>query len=157
MLPDFSGTGTGYVRYRMKDWNAVKIDMLSVISSVDGDSRGESERSETTYEGELRLRGEGILLTYSETTEGGELKTEISVTDGEVRVRRRGAIRSDMRFREGESATSFYEIPPYSFDMEIYCKRAKISVEEHSGRVDLLYEMKVGGDVRAARMRIIWN
>lgn len=135
----------------------VKIDMLSVISSVEEGVRGESERSEVCHEGHEKIMPEGVLLSYSEMTEGGRVETEIFVGVDAVRVERRGAISSKMLFREGESVTSLYGIPPYTFDMEIYSKRVRITFEEHSGRVDLLYEMKVGGDTRAARMRIIWS
>ena len=44
-----------------------------------------------------------------------------------------------------------------TFDMEIFCKRAKIQIGDREGRVDLLYNMSIGGESRSARMRITWN
>lgn len=135
----------------------VKIDMLSVISPIEDGVRGEAERSEVSHEGREEMAADGILLSYSEMTEGGKIRTEIFVGTDTVVVERQGAIGSEMIFREGERSTSLYKIPPYTFDMEIYAKKVRITADELSGRVDLLYEMKVGGDTRAARMRIIWS
>jgi hypothetical protein len=41
--------------------------------------------------------------------------------------------------------------------MEIFCKKAKIQIGDREGRVDLLYNMSIGGESRSARMRITWN
>lgn len=137
----------------------VEINMLSVISTTDesGARDGEADRTEASYKGKLQLSGGRTVLTYKERTEGGDVRCEITVTDGEVRVSRRGAISSDMKFSEGVTERSVYRIPPHAFDMEIFCKRAKIQTKGREGRVDLLYSMTLGGESRSARMRITWN
>ena len=137
----------------------VNINMLSVISTTgEGVAKeGDAERTEASYEGKLRQGAGSVILSYKESTEGGDISCEITVTEGAVAVLRRGAIVSDMKFSEGKAEKSLYRIPPHAFDMEIFCKRAKVQIGNREGRVDLLYNMTVGGESRAARMRITWN
>lgn len=137
----------------------VNINMLSVISTIgDGGVReGEADKTEASYKGRLSMSAEKVILTHREHTEGGDVYSEITISGGRVKVSRRGAIASDMVFCEGKSEKSLYTIPPHSFDMEIFCKRAKIQIGEREGRVDLLYNMSIGGESRSARMRITWN
>ncbi len=135
----------------------VKINILSVISTV-GANPGDEDRSEGTYDGKLReYDGGKICLTYSERTEGGEVSSEIHILDGRTVVKRRGAIVSDMVFAEGKKNTSLYTIPPHSFDMTVECRRLKVQMGDREGRVDLLYKMEIGGESRSCRMRIVWN
>ena len=134
----------------------VNINMLSVIST-DGAPGGDEDRTEGDHEGRLTVSEDRLVLTYSESTEGGKVFSEIHVLDGRVVVKRRGAILSDMVFAEGKRNTSVYSIPPHSFDMTVECRRLKIKLGEREGRVDMLYKMEIGGEARSARMRIIWN
>jgi uncharacterized beta-barrel protein YwiB (DUF1934 family) len=133
--------------------------MLSVISTLgeNGMRNGDAETNETTYKGKLTENGNTVTLTYRDSTEGGDARCEITVSGDEVKVVRRGAIASDMIFREGEVKKSLYKIPPHAFDMEIFCKKAKVQIGHREGRVDLLYNMTLGGESRSARMRITWN
>ena len=117
----------------------------------------DEERAESDYKGTLTVAGDKLCLSYSERTEGGEMRTEIHLCEGRVVVKRRGAIVSDMVFSEGKRNTSVYSIPPHSFDMTVECRRLKAQIGESEGRVDLLYKMEIGGEARGARMRIIWN
>ena len=134
----------------------VEIKVLSAINSMDEGS--EAENNESTYKGFLINDGEGRLaLSYSEKTDGGLMTTEIHVRDTRVVVKRRGAIVSDMVFSEGRKNTSVYSIPPHSFDMTVECHSLNIQVSDSEGRIDLLYNMEVGGDARSARMRITWS
>ena len=132
----------------------VDINILSVISSV---GSSDEERAESDYKGTLTVAGDKLCLSYSERTEGGEMRTEIHLCEGRVVVKRRGAIVSDMVFSEGKRNTSVYSIPPHSFDMTVECRRLKAQIGDREGRVDLLYKMEIGGEARGARMRIIWN
>ena len=132
----------------------VDINILSVISTV---GSSDEERGESDYKGTLTESEGRLCLSYSEKTEGGEMRTEIHLCDGRVVVKRRGAIVSDMVFSEGKRNTSLYTISPHSFDMTVECRRLKAQLGEREGRIDLLYKMEIGGEARGARMRIIWN
>ena len=132
----------------------VDINILSVITT---DGSSDEERAESDYKGTLTVSDDRLCLSYSEKTEGVEMKTDIHLCSDRVVVKRRGAIVSDMVFAEGKKNTSDYSIPPHSFDMTVECRRLKAQIGEREGRVDLLYKMEIGGEARGARMRIIWN
>ena len=82
----------------------VKIKIESVIDNLDpsGLVEGESERNITEHTGSYSFSEERTTLTYSETGEGGKVDSEIIYENGSVRVKRFGAIESDLIFKEGE-------------------------------------------------------
>ncbi|MBQ7356910.1 MAG: DUF1934 domain-containing protein [Clostridia bacterium] len=133
-----------------------KIKIESVIQNLDavGLADGDPERSSNEGVGYYHFDEEKILITYSEQTEGGRLTSEVLVTGGAVRVRRSGAIESDMEIREGVTDHSVYSIPPYKFDMEISGRRVRLRLDCDGGEIDLSYSMKIGGAEKSARMKI---
>lgn len=132
------------------------IKMESVIQNLDsvGLAEGDAERTENGGVGYYHFDKDRILITYCEDTEGGRLTSEIAVCNGAVRVKRSGAIESDMEIREGFTDRSVYSIPPYRFDMEISGKRVVCKLDVNGGEIDLRYSMKIGGADKSARMRI---
>ena len=83
------------------------------------------ERCENEYTATVSERGGLMRLSYEETSEGGPIKSDITIAEGHVRVRRTGAIESDFMFAEGEVTKSLYKIPPYSFDASITTKKIR--------------------------------
>ena len=71
-----------------------------------------------------------------------------------MRVKRSGAIESDLYFKEGESHSSIYSVPPYKFDATGRARRIRTELNDCGGRIDLLYNMKIGGAEKSARMKI---
>lgn len=134
----------------------VNLKIESVIDNLDsaGLTEGESERNVSESVGSLLISGEDVRITYKEKTEGGESESEIICSGGGVTVRRRGAIESELYFKEGETHQSVYSVPPYKFDAEVKTRRVRIELSETGGRIDLFYNMKIGGAEKAARMKI---
>lgn len=134
----------------------VNLKIESVIDNLDsaGLTEGESERNVSESVGSLLISGEDVRITYKEKNEGGESESEIICSGGGVTVRRRGAIESELYFKEGETHQSVYSVPPYKFDAEIKTRRVRIELSEMGGRIDLFYNMKIGGAEKAARMKI---
>ena len=133
-----------------------KIRISSVIENLssDGFAEGEAERSESTSLGFFKISEDEYNLTCAEDTEGGRLVTDIVITDNTVRVKRTGAIESEMIFKEGMLHKSIYSIPPYSFDAEIMTRKIRSSMRCDGGRVDIFYSMKIGGAEKYVKMRI---
>ena len=133
-----------------------KIKMSSVIENLlpSGLTDGEPERAESVTDGFLKISDGEYAISYVELTEGGRVAADIVITDGSVRVKRAGAIESDMLFSEGLSHSSVYGVPPYSFDTEIYTKRIRNEMTRDGGRVDIFYTMKIGGADKKVKMRI---
>ena len=133
-----------------------KFKISSVIENLlpSGLTDGEAERTEISPDGFLKISEDGYEITYSEATEGGKVVSDITVTESTVRVKRVGAVASDMYFEEGRTHTSLYTVEPYSFDVEIVTKKIRNNLTRDSGRLDIHYSMKIGGADKAVRMKI---
>ena len=136
--------------------NEVKIKIESSIENLDsaGLPEGDIERNVSELSGFYRFSEGEAVLTYSEEGEGGNSLSEITCRMGEVTVKRSGAIESCLFFKEGESHSSIYSVPPYKFDAIVTAKRVRVELCECAGKIDLLYNMKIGGAEKSARMKI---
>lgn len=134
----------------------INLKIESVIDNLDsgGLLDGDSERSVSEFVGSMRVSGDDVRITYKEKNDGNESETEIICSGGGVTVRRRGAIESELYFKEGETQQSVYSVPPYKFDAEVKTRRVRIELSETGGKIDLFYNMKIGGAEKSARMRI---
>lgn len=134
----------------MKFYISSSIDNLTKEGLADG----EPERNEIVAEGFYKISDEGYEITYSEQTEGGKVISDIIITDSSVTVKRRGAVDSEMVFSEGLLHKSLYTVSPYSFDAEVLTKRIRNGLTKDGGRIDIFYDMRIGGADKAVRMRI---
>ena len=136
--------------------NKVRVKIESTIENLDsaGLSEGDAEKTVTEAEGFYRFSEGSCFLNYTEDNEGGRCRTEVSCIGGAVTVRRSGSIESEMYFAEGESHSSIYSIPPYRFDTTVVTRRIRAELNQDGGRIDLFYNMKIGGADKSARMRI---
>ena len=134
----------------------MKFTVSSVIENLTsaGLADGEAERTAITAEGFYKINGETYEMTYSEKTEGGKVVTTIVASKDEVRVIRRGAVDSEIVFREGESHSSVYTVAPYSFDTTVDCRKIRFGLSNNGGRLDIFYGMNIGGADKSVRMRI---
>ena len=133
-----------------------EILVVSTIENLDsaGLAEGEAEKTESRASGYLHVFDDGILITYVETQDGGTVTSEVKCTDGAVRVVRRGGIESDITFREGESHTSLYSVGPYKFDAVVRTRRIRMNLGEDGGRLDLFYNMKIGGAEKSSKLSL---
>ena len=134
----------------------VKIKIESMIENLDeaGLPIGDTERTASEANGYLRYADGEVLLTYCEENEGGRADSEIYYRNGIVKVVRHGAIESEMIFEEGVTHSSIYSLPPYKFDAAITAKRVRADIGCDGGKIDLLYNMKIGGAEKTTRMKI---
>lgn len=134
-----------------------EIKISSVIESLDesGLSAGDTEKSESTHTGYYRIADGGYSVSYTEEVEGAKISSQVKVFSyGGVSVSRTGALESSFLFEEGAVHTSLYKVPPYTFDAEISTRKIRSSLSEEGGTLELIYNMKIGGAVRATRMKI---
>lgn len=133
----------------------VKIQIESTVEELDDAGLTESsERTESLATGDLEKIGNEIRISYSETEENITTKTLITHRESEVRVKREGGVEYEFIFREGETTSSLYSVPPYSFDTEIYTGKIRSSLTEEGGEISLLYYMTIGGAKKRTRMKI---
>lgn len=140
----------------MKTIREVKIKIESLIETLDasGLTEGDAEKTVSECSGFLHYNGGDAHLSYRECSEGGDTYSDIDCKDGRVTVRRKGAIVSELVFVEGETHRSVYSVPPYKFDAEVRTRRVRFDLTDTGGIIDILYNMKIGGAERSARMKI---
>ena len=140
----------------MATFKEVKLNILSVIDNLlaSGLTDGESERNESSRSGFMKLDTDAFVISYLEELDGGKVTTDIEIKNDTVSLLRRGAVVSEFFFKEGVKHSSLYQIPPYSFDAEIFTKRIRCSLSEEGGEISLVYNMKIGGADKAVRMKI---
>ena len=133
-----------------------KFKISSVIENLlpSGLVDGEPERTDISPEGFLKISEGGYEITYTEQTEGGKVISDITVSENTVRVKRVGAVSSDMLFDVGRTHASVYTVSPYSFDVEVTAKKIRNNLTRDTGRLDIHYSMKIGGADKAVRMKI---
>ena len=140
----------------------MKTAKISLISTIDnltetGLPSDDRETSESVAIGTLTAGPRGSMICFSEKTESGEIKTRIEMLSGRIRVSRMGAIESDMLFSEGVAHSSVYSIPPYSFDASIFTKKIRGEIREDGGRLDIFYDMEIGGAKKSVKMTLSYE
>ncbi len=135
------------------------LNISSLIEDIDdsGLCIGETEKQELRLCGTYEYKSGIARIVYTEKTEGGDVVCKINAKDGAVTVKRLGAAVSEMQFREGDTYHSLYTVPPFSFDMEITTKSMNVCVSEFHTKINLLYEMNIGGQKRLCRFNLEAN
>ncbi len=136
-----------------------KITLKSIIDNLSdtGLPSDEREVAESTAIGTLTASDRGAVLSFSEESEGGQIRTKIEIIDGRVRVCRHGAIESDLLFSVGVAHTSVYGAPPYTFDMRIFTRKMRGEIGERGGSLDIFYDMEIGGAKKSVKMTVACN
>ena len=115
----------------------------------------DSDKTETLSNGVLTLEDGGVVLSYTEDSEGGRINSRVEIKDGAVAVKKTGAVECDFRFFGGGEHASLYGVPPYKFDVVIKTKRISCDMGEDGGSVLLNYRMTIGGADKNVRMKIL--
>ena len=133
--------------------------ILTVNSVIDnlsdsGLPDGEPEINIFTTDGALTPFADGLMLSFTESGEGGTARSDIYLTGNAVRLVKSGDITSEMRFVEGERFDTLYCVGPYSFDMSVYTKKIRGALTEDGGELQIIYSMNIGGQDKNVRMKI---
>ncbi|MGI6108221.1 MAG: DUF1934 domain-containing protein [Lachnospiraceae bacterium] len=116
----------------------------------------EEEHSEMTVSGIRRDAGKMTELRYT-GTDGGEagITTAILFRGGEIRVRRSGAVSSDMQFAEGTESVGPYVTPWGKMMIRAASESVLVILDENSVEAELRYRLySDGGLIGAYRVRI---
>ena len=132
------------------------VTVNSVIDNLTdaGLPDSEPEINIFTTAGAMVVADEGIILSFTESGEGGEATSTLVITDGGVHLVKTGAIESDMLFNEGACTNTLYHVGPYAFDMSINTKRIRNSLTSEGGELQLIYSMNVGGQEKNVSLKI---
>ncbi len=135
----------------------LELTVNSVIESLGpaGLPDGDPEISIFTTDGRMRVRDGITEISYTEECEGTVTVCRVILHGGDVLIRRSGAVECSLSFREGESFSTLYSVPPYSFDMKVSTLRVRNEISERGGELSLVYLMNLGGEDRKVKMKII--
>lgn len=135
----------------------MKIRVSSLIENLDsaGLPEGDAEKSELSESGFLKLDGDGLTLSYTEKGDSSRVACDIKTSGDTVRVIRSGDVVSEMVFEKGKVHKSVYRVPPFSFDMEIKTLRLENSLGANGGKLTLVYNMILGGQVKKCRLSVL--
>ncbi|MDP4171215.1 MAG: DUF1934 family protein, partial [Bacillota bacterium] len=86
-------------------------------------------------------------LQYEELAEEGNTRTIVKVADGEALILRSGAVKMRMPFLLNKRQKGSYEIAAGALETESRATRIDHTYNslQNSGKIELLYEMKVQG------------
>ena len=140
----------------MSEEKNCNLKITSNVLNLDENEKpdGAPEKDELCALGEIKTEKGKTTLSYKEKRDGAAVLCEIVATGDSVTVRRRGDVVCDMLFSPQKSYKTLYNVPPFSFDMEIYTVRIENSINEESGSLSLIYNMTVGGAKKRCRMKI---
>ena len=93
----------------------VTVRRVSTITPASGAPETESGE----WVGALRETQSELLLTFTETVEGGRIFNRVIWRDGTLTVDRRGAASSRIKFRAGETQTVELSFPPFTLQMTV--------------------------------------
>ena len=120
----------------------VSVRETSRITQSDGDVTELSSLSP----GCLRELGDKLILTYTDTTEGGRVFNRVEIEDECVSVKRSGAVSLSLRLKVGEVEKTVYEVPPFAFDMTVKTESVRVVREQKGGlRIGLRFDSIIGG------------
>ena len=121
---------------------------LPVMLSVRGEQYFDDcdpDATELTTEGRLLSTGEGLVLSYAESTLTGMegTVTSFAVKGDRVILTRSGKVNSQMVFEEGRQHTSLYETPFGELSVDIQTSFLRHSLTERGGLMEIKYSIAV--------------
>ena len=93
----------------------VTVRRISVINPASG----VPETTTGEWSGALRTTSSELLLTFTETVEGGKIFNRVVWRDGTLTVDRRGAAVSRIAFQAGTTETVALSYPPVTLQMTV--------------------------------------
>lgn len=134
---------------------ATEIKRLKIRSSLEfTDGEGERETTATDTECELSRRDGGFLIRYTEGEGEAKCLVRLLYSHGMLTVKREGAVRSELKFMQGERLAGAYYVGAYGFDAEVYTRSLSITDKDGGILAELSYEMMLGGVSRVCEMVI---
>lgn len=121
---------------------------IPVILSIRGKQSyagQDPEVIELVTEGTMERHGETWDLSYEESDLTGlaGVTTSFSIAPGCITLTRRGALSSQMIFREGISHDSLYDAQFGALMITVCAKKVSYSITPDGGSVDLLYSIDI--------------
>ena len=123
----------------------MKKDVLITVRGEQYFEGASPDETELLTEGTLEQTAEGWRLSYRESELVGMAGTltTFDVFPGRVRLRRSGALNSEMIFEKGRAHTSLYEVDVGTLTVDILTDWLEVSLDEDGGTMDIRYRIAV--------------
>lgn len=128
----------------MRDTVSIKIDSRQLTDS-------EETHMESTYSGKYHAFPKMHTVLYEESIPGehgqsaGTVKNILKIEKDTFTLIKKGLIKTEMRFQNGNVHRGFYQTPYGAFDMAIHTSQLKISSETERITIRLKYTVELGG------------
>lgn len=104
--------------------------------------------------GTFSIRDNKAYIMYKSGEGGDETTSVVTASEDGVKIKRKGAVNSDMLYVEGRKTSFIYRIPYGTMDMEIYTELIENSLNDDGGELHLVYDLSVQGAVIKNDMKI---
>ena len=104
--------------------------------------------------GTFSIRDNKAYIMYKSGEGGDETTSVVTASEDGVKIKRKGAVNSDMLYVEGRKTSFIYRIPYGTMDMEIYTELIENSLSDDGGELHLVYDLSVQGAVIKNDMKI---
>ena len=104
--------------------------------------------------GTFSIRDNKAYIMYKSGEGDDETTSVVTASEDGVKIKRKGAVNSDMLYVEGRKTSFIYRIPYGTMDMEIYTELIENSLNDDGGELHLVYDLSVQGAVIKNDMKI---
>ena len=116
------------------------------IETKQFDEAGNMDTIEVVSYGKLFRKNGKIYLTYNEKVENAEISNTVKISekDGEVMIKKTGAVNSTMKLVYNQKHTDRYNLPMGAFLIDTYVRSMEIKeIEENSMDVFIDYDLEI--------------
>ncbi len=124
----------------------VKIHLVTAIEGEDTVT--------ASYDGLLRVVGNGVSLTYSEGGEGGTTETRLLIERGRMSLLRSGAVSLRTVYEVGKPYRSVYRLGGMALDALTVTEELAVLFATALPAVDCTYRLTLGGEERRFRLSL---
>lgn len=123
----------------------MKIPVILSIRGCQNYMDQEPEQIELITEGVLESAGEGWKLTYEESDLTGlqGVTTTFHVEPRKITLLRKGPLRSEMVFEEGQFHESLYQMDFGALMITVCASKVHYQISEEGGTIDLTYAIEI--------------
>jgi len=132
--------------------------MSKVLLTITGIQNG-TENVELITEGFLQESEKTLILEYSETEISGMdgTKNIITINDSMITLAREGEVNTSLYFEQGKRFIGSYETELGTLSMSVFPTLVTSQHDDHSGTVDLEYELDLEGEQSVNRLSLTYK
>lgn len=136
------------------------MDKKAIFTIKGSQSSGKDKDSiELITSGRFSRRGDNYYLVYKESEmtglEGVTTTIKVEPSDGTVTLKRFGAVRSQMIFKEGQRHLSHYETPHGAFLICVSASSVKNGLSDSGGDLSVSYTVEVNSALMSRNTFVI--